>query len=163
MSIMLKETNKSNISLREYANKLYVDNQYSELQNQSMLNFVSLTGKWDIEDIGEDYSIKIIQRDTGNYILLSFNSFMDKVTFLKSIYTDKPVKQVGVGFGLEMLANGNTLYPHVNYRNLIPKVNLLGLMHKLYSEFLYRLKFEIDTLPKVTDNLIKKLMVIFEK
>jgi hypothetical protein len=158
-----KPNNRSDISIGEFANKLYIDNQYGELQPRSIINYASLTGRWDIENINEDNSIKIIHRDTGNNIVLSFNSFGDKITFIKSIYSEKPLKQAGVGFNLEMLANSNVLNPPVNIITLIPKVNFAVSLSGIYNELLLRLKSETDNLIKGIDSLIKKLILILEK
>lgn len=100
---------KSDIDLHEYANKLYIDPLYAKTEEQSAINYATLTGKWDIEDIREDNSIKIIHRSTGDNIVLSFNSFADKVTFAKVLYSVDSVKQVGVGFNLEAFINKNIL------------------------------------------------------
>jgi hypothetical protein len=161
-----KPNNRSDISIGEFANKLYIDNQYGELQPRSIINYASLTGRWDIENINEDNSIKIIHRDTGNNIVLSFNSFGDKITFIKSIYSDKPLKQVGVGFNLEMLTKSNVLNPPVNIITLIPKISFtvsLSRISRIYNEFLIRLKSETDNLIKGIDSIIKKLILILEK
>jgi hypothetical protein len=66
-----------------------------------------ISGEWDIEDIREDYIVKIIHRSTGAAVALSFNSLRDKINFVKNIYAARPVKQIGKGMELEKLANGH--------------------------------------------------------
>jgi hypothetical protein len=98
---------KSDISLEGYSNKLYIDPQYGEYQPQATINYVVFSSKWDIEDVGEDNILRIIHRDSGDSISLSFKSFKDKVEFTKGIYANHPVKQLGQGLNLEVYANKN--------------------------------------------------------
>src|SRR3970040_138983 len=91
---------KSDIDLREYANKLYIDPQYGGSNENSVINYAALSGKWDIEDVREDNSLLLTHRATGDNIIFSFKSFADKVAFAKILYPDKPVRQIGVGFNL---------------------------------------------------------------
>lgn len=100
------ENYKSNISLENYSNKLYIDPQYGEYQPQATINYAVFSSNWDIEDVSEDNIIKIIHRDSGDSISLSFKSFKDKVEFAKGIYANNPVKQIGQGLNLEDFANG---------------------------------------------------------
>jgi hypothetical protein len=102
-----EEIYKSNLSLSKYKNKLYVDPQYGLDHNSSAVNYAVISGEWDIEDIREDYIVKIIHRSTGAAVALSFNSLRDKINFVKNIYAARPVKQIGKGMELEKLANGH--------------------------------------------------------
>jgi hypothetical protein len=117
------EEYKSDISLDLFANKLYIDPQYGNFQPKATINYSVLKGKWEIEDVREDNSIKLINKDSADHIILSFNSLKDKVDFLKGIYAEHPVKQVGNGMKLQELANSN-LRPRIeNYiDNLIRKI-----------------------------------------
>lgn len=129
---MTKQLNtyKSNISIREYRYKLYVDPQYGEEQTPSLINYAILSNNWSIEDVREDNSIKIIHKQTGDSISLSFNSFKDKLAFASNIYSSGPVKQVGKGHNLENLANMHLLYPWKrSYK--IKELNFLMLFSKL--------------------------------
>jgi hypothetical protein len=106
----LKNTKpKSEIDIHEFANKLYVDPQYAKPKELTSINYATLQGKWDIEDVSEDNSIKIIQRSTGDNIVLSFNSFADKVAFANMLYSVDPLRQIGGGFNLEKYINKNIL------------------------------------------------------
>ena len=98
---------KSNISLRNYHKKLYVDPQYGLEQHSAVVNYAVFSNEWDIEDLREDNVLKIIHRSSGDTISLSFNSLKDKVNFVKNIYAAKPVKQVSKGMNLESFANGH--------------------------------------------------------
>lgn len=116
---------KSEISLESYSNKLYIDPQYGEYQPQATVNYAVFSSKWDIEDIGEDNILKIIHRDSGDSISLSFRSFKDKVEFAKGIYANNPVKQIGQGLNLEVLANGKLKpKPETMIDDLLRKVTL---------------------------------------
>lgn len=99
----------SDIDVHKYSNKLYIDPLYGRANEKSVINYAVLSGKWDIEDIREDNSIVITHRSSGDTIMLSFKSFGDKVAFAKILYSNKPVKQVGVGFNLESFINKNIL------------------------------------------------------
>ena len=125
---MPKETSnkyKSNISLEDFSNKLYIDPQYGEYQMQAVVNYAVFSSKWDIEDVGEDNILKIIHRQSGDSISLSFKSFKDKVEFAKGIYANNPVKQIGHGLNLETLANGNLKpKPETAINDLMKKVIL---------------------------------------
>jgi hypothetical protein len=103
----MRENYKSNINLRNYHQKLYVDPQYGREQHSSVVNYAVFSNEWDIEDLREDYILKIIHRSTGDTISLSFNTLRDKVNFVKNIYAAKPVKQVNKGMDLESLANSH--------------------------------------------------------
>jgi hypothetical protein len=96
---------KSELNLENYSNKLYIDPKFGEDQPQATINYAIFSSKWDIEDIEEDNIVKIIHRDSGDSISLSFKSFKDKVEFAKGIYANNPVRQIGSGFNLELLAN----------------------------------------------------------
>ena len=96
---------KSDLNLQNYDNKLYIDPQYGEDQPQATINYSIFSSKWDIEDIKEDNIVKIIHRESGDSISLSFKSFKDKVEFAKGIYANNPVRQIGPCFNLELLAN----------------------------------------------------------
>jgi hypothetical protein len=121
----ISENYKSDISLETYSNKLYIDPQYGEYQPQATINYAVFSSNWDIEDIGEDNILKIIHRDSGDSISLSFKSFKDKVEFAKGIYANNPVKQIGQGLDLEELANGNLKpRPETAINDLLKKVIL---------------------------------------
>jgi|SRR5690554_832715 len=116
---------KSNISLKSFSNKLYIDPQYGEPQPQATINYAIFSSKWDIEDVGEDNILKIIHRESGDSISLSFKSFKDKVEFAKGIYANQPVKQIGNGINLEAFANGNLKpKPETLIDDLLKKVTL---------------------------------------
>jgi hypothetical protein len=120
------ENYKSNISLRGFHNKLYVDPQYGLEHHSSVINYAVFSNEWDIEDVNEDYTIKIIHRSSGDTISLSFNSLRDKINFVTNIYAAKPIRQVDKGMDLEKLAN-NHLKPSVNnpLNNILSKITLL--------------------------------------
>jgi hypothetical protein len=101
------ELYKSNISLRGFENKLYIDPQYGLDHHSAVTNYAVFSNEWDIEDVSEDHILKIIHRTSGDTISLSFNSLKDKINFIKNIYAAKPIKQVGKGMELESLANGH--------------------------------------------------------
>lgn len=100
---------KSDIDLQEFANKLYVDPLYSKTEERSAVNYATLSGRWDIEDVKEENSLKIIHRASGDSIVISFDSFTDKVRFARMLYSGEPLRQIGVGFNLERYINRNIL------------------------------------------------------
>jgi hypothetical protein len=146
---------KNNIDLQDFNGKLYIDPEYGEFKPRSVINHAILIGKWNIEDLREDNGIKIIQRETGYNIVLSFESFADKVAFAKILYSSKPVRQIGSGFNLEMYINENVLYPGITFRSLL-------LKHKI-KELLPQVKIDKEPLNKGIDYLIKKLITSFRK
>jgi hypothetical protein len=102
-----EELYKSNVSLKTYKNKLYIDPQYGLDHNISSVNYAVFSSGWDIEDVREDYIVKIIHRTSGDTISLSFASLKDKINFVKNIYAARPIKQIGNGMELEKLANSH--------------------------------------------------------
>jgi hypothetical protein len=68
------------------------------------------TNRWNIEDVKEEYGLKIVHPASGDSILLSLNKFKDKLAFLQKIYSSHYIKQTGTGHDLESLANLNLLY-----------------------------------------------------
>jgi hypothetical protein len=143
---------KSDISIREYRYKLYVDPQYGDEQNASLVNYAVLSNNWYIEDVREDHTIKIIHKQTGDSIRLSFNSFKDKMAFAANIYSSNPIKQIGKGHDLENLANMHLLNPDkIRFEDRVE--NLLTIFYKF---------FENINIFK-NDGPIKKLKTIFRK
>ncbi len=102
-----EELYKSNVSLNSYKNKLYIDPQYGLDHHSSSVNYAVFSSEWDIEDVREDYILKIIHRVSGDTISLSFATLKDKINFVKNIYAARPIKQIGNGMELEKLANGH--------------------------------------------------------
>ena len=105
MAEMLREKYRSNISIKDYANKLYIDPKYGYEEPKSLVTYSIFSSKWDIEEEDEDNIIRIVHRESGDSISLAFNSLYDKLMFVKNIYSSQPVKQVGKGLNLENLAN----------------------------------------------------------
>ncbi|HKB85371.1 MAG TPA: hypothetical protein VKD08_04325 [Ignavibacteriaceae bacterium] len=122
-----EEMYKSNLSLSTYKNKLYVDPQYGLDHHSSSVNYAVFSSEWDIEDVREDYTIKIIHRTSGDTISLSFGTLKDKINFVKNIYAAKPIKQVGNGMELEKIANGH-LKPSESK-------SITGLLNKIVPVF----------------------------
>jgi len=112
MSIIDENCSKE-ISIEEYSNKVYVDPFYGLPLPKAAVNYTIFSSKWDIEDIGEDNILKIIHRESGDSISLSFNTLTDKIEFVKNIYASQHVKQIGRGIDLEKLANNN-IKPNTN-------------------------------------------------
>ena len=108
-----------NISLNKYAGKLYIDPVYGIEQPHMKINYAIFSSQWDIEEIEEDNILRIIHRDSGDSISLSFSNIMDRIEFVKNIYSSGPVKQVGKGMNLEQFANLN-IKPREE--NLIDKI-----------------------------------------
>ncbi len=102
-----EELYKSSVSLSRYKNKLYVDPQYGLDHHSSTVSYAVFSSEWDIEDVREDYTIKIIHRASGDTISLAFNTLRDKINFVKNIYAAKPIKQIGKGMELENIANSH--------------------------------------------------------
>ncbi len=98
---------KSNVNLNRYKNKLYVDPHYGLDHQISEVNYAVFSGDWEIEDVREEYVVKMIHKPSGDGISLSFNSLKDKINFVKNIYTARPIKQIGNGMELEKLANSH--------------------------------------------------------
>lgn len=108
-----------NINLKKYAGKLYVDPVYGKDQPHMEINYAIFSSKWDIEEIEEDNILKIIHRDSGDSISLSFSNIINRFEFVKNIYANGYVRQVGRGMNLEQFANLN-LKPKQD--NLIDKI-----------------------------------------
>ncbi len=122
-----EEMYKSNLSLSTYKNKLYIDPQYGLDHHSSSVNYAVFSSEWDIEDVREDYTIKIIHRTSGDTISLSFSTLKDKINFVKNIYAARPIKQVGNGMELEKIANGH-LKPSESR-------SITGLLNKIVPVF----------------------------
>ena len=95
------------ISIGEFSNKVYEDPFYKIPLAKAAVNYSIFSSKWDIEEVKEDNILRIIHRDSGDSISLSFNALKDKIEFVKNIYASQPVKQVGKGIDLEKFANRN--------------------------------------------------------
>ncbi len=149
------ERNTTDISIKEYKNKLYVDPQYGAEQFSATVNYAVFTNRWNIEDLKEDYSIKIIHPGSGDCIILSFNTFKDKLAFIQNIYSSQYIKQIGTGHDLESLANLNLLYAEKNSREENFLITLYDLLRGITAERI---------LPKLnTEKLVKRLTSIFKK
>ena len=98
---------KSKINISRYSGKLYVDQKYGMEQASVTINYSVFSNKWDIEEVNEDNMLRIIHRNSGDSILLAFNSLKDRINFTKSIYASKWVNQLGQGMNLEEYANMN--------------------------------------------------------
>jgi len=122
-----EELYKSSVNLNTFKNKLYIDPQYGLDHHSSSVNYAVFSSEWDIEDVREDYIIKIIHRTSGDTISLSFNTLRDKINFVKNIYAARPIKQIGNGMELEKLANGH-LKPSESK-------SLTGLLNKIVPLF----------------------------
>jgi hypothetical protein len=96
---------QSNISIKNFENKLYVDPLYGYEEPKAVINFAVFSSKWDLEELAEDNIIRIIHRDSGDSISLAFKSLFDKIMFVKNIYSSQPIKQVGKGLDIEDMAN----------------------------------------------------------
>ena len=119
----LEEKSEKKISINQYSNKIYEDPLYRIPLPKAAVNYSVFSSKWDIEEIDEDNILKIIHRDSGDSISLSFNSLKDKIEFVKNIYASQHVKQVGKGIDLEKLANRN-IKPKTdfNFNTIVKKV-----------------------------------------
>jgi len=120
MSIHEKEF-KSKVSISQFANKVYEDPLYGIPLPKAAVNYSVFSSKWDIEELNEDNILKIIHRESGDSISLSFNTLKDKIEFVKNIYASQPVKQIGKGIDLEKLANRNIKPKNDNYFNSVLK------------------------------------------
>jgi hypothetical protein len=96
---------QSDISLKDFHNKLYVDPNYGYEEPKAVINFAVFSSKWDIEEQSEDNIIRIIHRESGDSISLAFKTLFDKIMFVKNIYSSQPIKQVGKGLNIEEMAN----------------------------------------------------------
>ena len=105
MTESMLENYRSHISIKDYANKLYIDPNYGYEEPKSAVTYSIFSSKWNIEEMSEDNIIRIIHRDSGDSISLAFNSPSDKLMFLKNIYSSQPIKQTGKGINLEDFAN----------------------------------------------------------
>ncbi|MGE5797389.1 MAG: hypothetical protein ACM34M_10465 [Ignavibacteria bacterium] len=147
------DKNKTEISVKEYENKLYIDPQFGNEQYSSTVNYAIFTNQWNIEDVKEDYAVKIVHPRSGDSIILSFGTFKDKLAFVQNIYSSQHIKQIGKGHNLESLANLNLLYAEQNSReqnilitifdlimtitarHLLPKINFEGFRKRIVSIF----------------------------
>lgn len=112
---------KSNIDISSYAGKLYADPEYGKEKPNIKINYAVFSSKWDIEEIAEDNILKIIHRDSGDSLSISFDNLIDRINFAKNIYASKPVKQIGKGMDLESFANMN-IKPDLNLNEFPQKV-----------------------------------------
>ena len=149
------DKNKTEISLKEYENKLYIDPQFGNEQYNSTVNYAIFTNQWNIEDVKEDYSVKIVHPRSGDSIILSFSTFKDKLAFVQNIYSSQHIKQTGRGHNLESLANLNLLYAEQNSREENIFITAFSLLRTITAEHL---------LPKINfEKFIKKVISIFKK
>ncbi len=97
----------SSINISKYSGKLYVDPVYGKELPKVKIQYAIFSSQWDIEEVAEDNILRIIHHDTGDSISISFDNIMDRIEFVKNIYSSKPVKQIGKGMNLEQYANLN--------------------------------------------------------
>ena len=102
-----REKSVKEISINQFSNKIYEDPLYRIPLPKAAVNYSIFSSKWDIEEVNEDNILKIIHRESGDSISLSFNTLKDKIEFVKNIYASQHVNQVGKGIDLEKLANSN--------------------------------------------------------
>jgi hypothetical protein len=145
----------ADISLNEFRNKLYIDPGYGTEQFSSVINYAVFKNKWNIEDIKENYSIKIVHPGSGDSIILSFNSFKDKVAFSQNIFSSSYIKQTGTGHDLESLANLNLLYAEKNGREENILITIYDLLKHITSERILR---RINS-----EKIFKRISALFKK
>jgi hypothetical protein len=83
---------------------------------RSTVNYSVLRGKWEfelLEDIEENEPDKCAVQfnplsDSAKFII-AFNSVIDRIEFMNSIYAHEEIKQVGGGMSLEKFANSKVL------------------------------------------------------
>ncbi|HVO75354.1 MAG TPA: hypothetical protein VMT35_15095 [Ignavibacteriaceae bacterium] len=149
------DKNETGISLKEFDKKLYIDPQFGVEKYSSTLNYAVFTSCWNIEDVKEDYSIKIVHPESGDSILLSFNSFKDKLAFAQSIYSSQQIKQIGKGHDLESLANLNILHTGQNSHEQNTLITAFEILRSIADKHL---------LPKLNiDIFFKRIRSIFKK
>jgi hypothetical protein len=99
--------------------------------------------------------VKIVHPGSGDSIILSFNTFKDKLAFVQNIYSSQHIKQTGKGHNLESLANLNLLYAEQNSHEENIFITAFGLLRTITAEHL---------LPKINfEKFIKKVVSIFKK
>jgi hypothetical protein len=89
---------KNKISISQYANKIYIDPFYGIPMSKAAVNYSIFSSKWDIEEVNED-----------------------NIEFVKNIYANKTIKQIGTNNHLEKLANRNIKPQKDNYLNSVLK------------------------------------------
>ncbi len=148
------DKNKTDISLKEYENKLYIDPQYGNEHFSSTINYAVFTSKWNIEDVKEDHGVKIVHPN-GDSIVLSFNTFKDKLAFVQNIYSSQHIVQTGKGHDLESLANLNLLYAEQDSHERNILITAFDLIRIITVQHI---------LPKINfERFIKKVVGIFKK
>lgn len=143
------------ISLEDYRNKLYIDPEFGEEQYSSTVNYAVFTNRWKIEDVKENHSVRIVHPGSGDSIVLSFNSFKDKLAFIQNIYSSCYIEQIGRGHNLESLANLNLLYAEKKSSEENIFVTLFYLLKNVSVHHIF---------PKINaDKIIKRLKSVFKK
>lgn len=88
----------SEIDLREYRNKLFVDEVFGNSEEVGvMVNGISLSGRWEIEteDVGEfDYILRLVDQRTSSSISLTFRDQEERLRAVESLETNREVLHV---------------------------------------------------------------------
>lgn len=111
---MAMATYKSDVSISEFKNKLYVDPIYSKELPVAVSTYCFMNGDWlvdeDLDDLGMPI-LKFTDNKSGQYIKICFINQANKLKFLSEMYTAKPVLQQFPGMNIEDVINENVLYP----------------------------------------------------
>lgn len=91
--------------IRRVRGKLYEDSEFKPLHT-SKIEDVTIKGKWDMElndDSDNAFILRLVHRTSGDSVVLTFPSTIDRRQFAESIVSLGDVKQVTPGMDLEGL------------------------------------------------------------
>jgi|SRR3990167_3574776 len=105
---------KSSTSIKEFDNKLYVDETYGYQFIVSEINYARLYGNWEIASYNEDdkFVLKLIDTKSRQFIELIFPTITDGICFINELYADKEVMQIGRGINIENITNKDKKFEH---------------------------------------------------
>lgn len=97
--------------------KEFIDPLYYEKERQSIVNYASLRGKWEMESredentVDRKYLLVLKPRDSkeDNSIELAFKTWKSREEFVSSLYTTEPIKEIGNGVKFGQPSGGKVL------------------------------------------------------
>lgn len=118
---------RSDINLHEFDGKEYIDPEYGYPESFSKINYIVLSGEWEMDSYIEDdkHILKLIDNKSGQTIEFAFSSLSDKISFVNEIYSNKPVKQVNKGMNIESIINSKV---KSNQKTWLPIITSMGLV-----------------------------------
>ena len=103
------------VSLKEFKNKLYVDEIFGHETPVAEVSYGVLKGDWLIDEEIDEYTgnplIIFTDNKSGQSMKLAFPNLTHKLIFLNEMYVSTEVKQNTPGMDISSVVNKNALYP----------------------------------------------------